>query len=165
MQNHSSKREYSFPAIPRILNMNVSKKKTVASTERDFYKHWTEVKLRYSDTDRQGHVNNVIFCTMYESGRCEFLFDSSESIAGEQFAFVIVKLNLDFLAEMNYPGTVQIGSRITARGNSSFTVSQALFQNDRCCSTAESVIVLTDKESKRSCPLTETVLDRLNSIS
>lgn len=145
--------------------MSTNQKRIIASTNSDFYKHWTEVKLRYSDTDRQGHINNVIFCTMYESGRCEFLFDDAESIAGPEYAFVIVKLSLAFLEEMSYPGQVKIGSTITSKGNSSFTVAQALFQNDRCCSTAESVIVLTNKETKRSAPLTETVLERLNSIS
>ena len=31
-------------------------------------------KLRYSDTDRQGHVNNAVFSTFLETGRVELLF-------------------------------------------------------------------------------------------
>jgi hypothetical protein len=31
-------------------------------------------KLRYNDTDRQGHVNNAVFATLLESGRVEFLY-------------------------------------------------------------------------------------------
>lgn len=138
---------------------------SISPTDKDFYKHWTEVKLRYSDTDRQGHVNNVVFCTLYESGRCEFLFDDTESIAGFDKAFVIVKLSLDFLGELNYPGTVEIGSTVSKIGTSSFTVSQALFKDGVCASSAESIIVLTDKKTKTSCPLNEPVLDRIRSIS
>ena len=32
-------------------------------------------KLRYADTDRQGHVNNAVFSTALETGRAEFLYD------------------------------------------------------------------------------------------
>jgi acyl-CoA thioesterase FadM len=39
------------------------------STERGSYKIWTYDKLRYNDTDRQGHVNNAIFATFFETGR------------------------------------------------------------------------------------------------
>ena len=34
-------------------------------------------KLRYADTDRQGHVNNAVFSTMLETGRVEFLLAGS----------------------------------------------------------------------------------------
>lgn len=30
-------------------------------------------KLRYGDTDRQGHVNNAVFSTFLETGRVELL--------------------------------------------------------------------------------------------
>ena len=34
----------------------------------------THEKLRYADTDRQGHVNNAVFATMLETGRVELLY-------------------------------------------------------------------------------------------
>ena len=33
-------------------------------------------KLRYADTDRQGHVNNAVFSTFLETGRVELIYDS-----------------------------------------------------------------------------------------
>ncbi|WP_343068673.1 hypothetical protein [Kaustia mangrovi] len=35
----------------------------------------TSDKLRYADTDRQGHVNNAVFATFMETGRVAFLHD------------------------------------------------------------------------------------------
>ena len=33
----------------------------------------TRDKLRYGDTDRQGHVNNAVFATFLETGRVDML--------------------------------------------------------------------------------------------
>ena len=145
--------------------MTTDNRKTICETTRSFYKHWIDIPLRYGDTDRQGHVNNAVFATLYESGRTGFLFDEEESIAGDGYAFVIVKISMDFLKEITFPGVVQVGSRVLSLGTSSFRVGQAIFKNDQCCSTAESVIVLTDFQSKNSTPLTDSVLNRLNTLS
>lgn len=144
--------------------MATRSRKTICETTESFYKHWVDVQLRYGDTDRQGHINNAVYATLYESGRTGFLFDNEESIAGQGYAFVIVKINMDFIEEMNFPGVVQIGSKILSTGNSSFKVGQALFKDDVCCSTSESVIVITDSSTRKSTALTETVLNRLKAI-
>ncbi len=58
-------------------------------------------KLRYADTDRQGHINNAVFATLVEAGRVTFLYDPERplTVAGTQF--VIAELNLKFLSELN----------------------------------------------------------------
>lgn len=38
---------------------------------RDF-KHVTPLQLRFSDLDRLGHVNNVIYLTYFELGRINY---------------------------------------------------------------------------------------------
>src|SRR5207244_300346 len=121
--------------------MATTSRRTVCDTVRPNYKYWTNVTLRYGDTDRQGHINNAAYCTLLESGRVDFLFNEDGShIAGEAKSFVIVKLTVDYLQEMNFPGTAEVGSRIIAIGSSSFIVGQGIFMKDTCHSTAESVI-------------------------
>jgi acyl-CoA thioester hydrolase len=41
---------------------------TTAPSLRDFAVYSVD-KLRYGDTDRQGHVNNAVFATFLETGR------------------------------------------------------------------------------------------------
>ena len=41
-------------------------------------------KLRYADTDRQGHVNNACFATFLETGRVECLYNPSHPQADEK---------------------------------------------------------------------------------
>jgi hypothetical protein len=44
-------------------------------------------KLRYGDTDRQGHINNAVFTTLLETGRVEFFRSrGSFSISNAKFA-------------------------------------------------------------------------------
>lgn len=123
------------------------------------------VDLRYGDTDRQGHINNAVFCTLFEAGRVDFVFDGDKPICGPGKAWVIARLNMDYLVEMNFPGEVEVGSRVLSIGRSSFRVGQALFKNGQCCSTAESIIVLTDESTRKSSPLTQEVADILNTLS
>ncbi|MEH0072540.1 thioesterase family protein [Pannonibacter sp. Pt2-lr] len=95
----------------------------------------SEDKLRYRDTDRQGHVNNAVFATFLETGRVEVLYGAGklqQSLADDGAAFVIARLELDFLAEVTWPGTVVTGTRVKAVGRSSITLEQAVFQNGAC---------------------------------
>ncbi len=112
-------------------------------------------KIRYADTDRQGHVNNSLFSTFLETGRVEVLYNPEFPILAEGSSFVIASLKLDFLREITWPGQVDIGTGILKIGNSSITIFQKLFQNEQCVANAETVIVQVDHATKRGAPLTE----------
>jgi len=122
----------------------------------DFPHHVVE-RLRFGDTDQQGHINNAVFATLFESGRVAFLYDVDKGLPPAGSQFVIAQLTIRFLGEMRFPGEVIVASGVSRIGNSSVTLSQALFVGDACTATADSVIVLTDLESRRSTPLTAPV--------
>ena len=112
----------------------------------------TEEKVRLSDTDRQGHVNNVAFAFFLEAGRASFLFEGNDLLAPGCF-FVIVTTTIDFIGELNYPGVVTIGTGIEKFGQSSITVRQALFQDGRCASTSQSTMVQVNIARRSAEPL------------
>ena len=118
-------------------------------------------KLRYADTDRQGHVNNAVFATMLETGRAELLYAPDDPMFDANCAFVIASLRLEFLGEIRWPGRVEIGTRVARIGNSSFTLEQALFQDERCVATGEAVIVQMNETTRRSQRLADTLIRRL----
>lgn len=122
-------------------------------TSRAAYPIWTSDNLRYGDTDRQGHVNNAVFATFCESGRVSFLYDEKLDLRGPDANFVIVRLELDFRAELFYPGTVDIGTRVLSIGKSSFRLGQGVFKGELCAATAECIMVLVDDRTRRSIPL------------
>lgn len=110
-------------------------------------------KLRYCDTDRQGHVNNAIFSTFCESGRVPFLYDPSRGLPPPGTQFVIARLTLNFIEEINWPGEVEIGTGVARIGRSSLTLNQGIFFEGRVVGTADSVIVLMDEATRKSTPL------------
>lgn len=111
--------------------------------------------LRYSDTDRQGHVNNAVFSTLLESGRVNILYDQREPLAADGCAFVIARLEIDFLAELNWPGVVDVATAVARIGRSSLEIRQALFQNNECAAVSRSVIVQMNETTRRSQDLDE----------
>lgn len=113
-------------------------------------------KIRYADTDRQGHVNNAIFATFLESGRVEFLYNPQNPLAAAGAAFVIVNLNINLLAEINWPGRIDIGTGVRKVGSSSLQLFQGLFQDGRTVATAETVIVQMNEQTRKSQPLSDT---------
>ena len=118
-------------------------------------------KLRYGDTDRQGHVNNAVFATLLETGRVEMVYDAQRPLIDPGCAFVIARLELDFIDEMLWPGRVDIGTRVKSIGRSSLTVEQALFQNNRLVAWAETVLVQVDETTRKSQALSEGAIEQL----
>ena len=132
--------------------------------QRQTFKTWTFDKLRFADTDLNGHVNNAAFATFCESGRVAFLYDDKDPWAPPGHAFVVVRLAIDFRAELFYPGIVDIGTRVTRIGRSSFTMGQGVFRDALCAATAESICVLIDEATRRSVALPPTLRERLNGL-
>ena len=112
-------------------------------------------KLRYRDTDPQGHVNNAVFSTFLETGRVELLLTDEADLAGPDGGFVLARLQIDFRKEAKWPGEVEIGTRIVTVGRSSLRFEQAIFQDGHCIATAETIVVLTDVNTRRSKPFSD----------
>jgi acyl-CoA thioester hydrolase len=113
-------------------------------------------KLRYGDMDALGHINNAIYTTMLETGRAALLSHPDINAWGhELFTFVIARLELDYRNEVRWPGLVHVGTAVKSVGNSSMVLQQALFHEDVCVVTAQSVMVQVDKHAHRPAPIGE----------
>lgn len=131
----------------------------------DAYPHKSETDIRHSDTDRIGHVNNVAFAAFLEFGRASLLHGMTDSIPIPGHAFVIVRLEIDYRAEMRWPGRVQIGVGVARIGKSSFAVKQAMFNNGNLVAEANSVLVMMNETTRRSAPLPAAIVAALQALS
>jgi acyl-CoA thioester hydrolase len=136
---------------------------TAHFTLDDFPAH-SHDKLRYGDTDRQGHVNNAVFATLLETGRIEVLRDATAQLTEDGREWVIARLTLDFLGEILWPGQVDIGTRVQRIGRTSVGMEQALFQEGRIVARAETVIVQMNNETRRPEPLSDTARERFSAL-
>ena len=110
-------------------------------------------KIRYGDTDRQGHVNNAVFSTFLETGRVEFLYNADFQLLDKDTSFVIVSLDLKLVGEIHWPGKVDIGTGIVKIGNSSITIYQQIFQQNK--RVAEATTVIVQVINSQSSPLSD----------
>lgn len=128
------------------------------------YPHHRNENIRYNDTDRQGHVNNAVFSTFFESSRVSILYDADRGLAKGETEFVIVTFEVEYLKELHWPGEVTIGTRIGRVGRSSLVFEQALFQQGECVSVAKSTMVMINKSTRQSTPLSEAALNALSDL-
>ena len=115
--------------------------------------HVTTHRLRFNDTDRLGHVNNAVFAVMLEQGRSELAVEAGLPIENASQSLVIVRLELDFLREMAWPGEVRIETEVARLGGRSFTLRQRLVSGGELCARAETVLVVMDRAARRALDL------------
>ncbi len=124
--------------------------------ESDFV-FWTEDKLRISDTDMNGHVNNAAIATFCESGRAELIIAAAGLPQAREQTSALAKVTINYRAELHYPGTVRIGTAVAQVGNSSVTLVQALFEDGECFATSEAVLVFMDRTTRRPVRILDSV--------
>jgi acyl-CoA thioester hydrolase len=126
-------------------------KTTKDLTRRETFPHFTPVTVRFCDTDKLGHVNNVSIASYVEVGRCDLYYRLLQDAGTDAtIDFVLARAAIDFRREIFYPGTVEVGSRFIKLGNRSVTTGYGVFVGDACVATAECVNVFFDMSTRTS---------------
>ncbi len=112
--------------------------------------HLTTHRIRFNDTDKLGHVNNAVFAVMLEQGRAELMEEAGLPVGGQAHAVVIVRMELDFVAEMAWPGEVRIESEVTRLGGRSFQLHQHLVSGSVLAGKAVTVLVVMDRVARKA---------------
>lgn len=109
------------------------------------YGSWATDTVRWSDTDRLGHVNHLAIGAYMETGRAHFMTEIEDP--GQ--IFVTATLTLNFLRELHWPDPVRIGTAVSEIGISSCRLVHGLFSGDQCIATASATLVLIDGERRK----------------
>lgn len=125
----------------------------------------TNEKLRFADTDRNGHVSNAVFAVCCQNARMELLHDRTRVPLPIDAQFVVARLELEFLSEMHWPGTVEIGTQLDRIGRSSLTMAQSLFLEHCRVANARSTVVLVDRSTRRPTPFPQETAAALRTLA
>jgi len=125
------------------------------------YPHLVTDIIRFADLDPQGHVNNAVFSTYFETGRVAMFRNPDLGIGVPDGTYVLVRAEIDFMKELRWPGNVEVGTALAEFGRTSFKVAQVIFHDGACAAAGRFTMVLADKITRRPRPLTEEVLTRL----
>ena len=130
-------------------------------TSRRSYPLITPVTMRFCDTDKLGHINNVSIAAYFEAARCELFYKLIEQADDPSIDFVLARVTIDFKRELLYPGTVDVGSRVLRVGNKSVVSGYGVFLGDVCHATAECVNVFFDPAKRVSVAPSQRLRDLL----
>lgn len=131
-------------------------------SRRSVHKRWLSERVRWSDTDQVGHVNNLSITNYCEIGRTELLQPFLEPGASPRALFLVVRMSTNFHGEVHWPATVDVGSSVLTLGTSSCRVVHGAFVGERCVATADSVLVHIDEVARVSQPMPDTVREYLS---
>ena len=124
---------------------------------RQSFRFFTPTPTRWGDCDMFGHVNNVQFVRYYESGRLDYFHRLLELDTGPEVvnSLIIADIHVTFLRQIHHPSALQVGSRISRLGNSSFDFEAAIFNadQDEPYSTATAACVWFNFRDNHSTPI------------
>lgn len=126
------------------------------------------LETQFSDMDALGHLNNIAIARMYESARARFHMKAfgyykEKMPTPGQGAVVLVQADLRYLAEGFFPKPVVVATKVANIGNSSYTLHQALFQDDQCIGLCDASLVYV--KASKSHALTEKMRKALQATS
>ena len=115
--------------------------------------------VRYADLDPNQHVNNAVYATYFETGRVTLMKDRRFGLMPEGLAWMLVRLDIHFRAELRWPGTIELGLGVAKFGRTSVTFDQAVFSQGKCVASAQSVNVLIGESSRKPTALTAEIIE------
>lgn len=119
------------------------------------YRHWCDVAVRFGDMDRQGHVNNAAYATLFEMGRVEIFYGPEKLVDTDENLFSLKEITIQFERELQWPATVRIGTLISSIGRSSVVMEQVMLDDDKVAARAHVTNVFVSRKLRKSCRLHE----------
>jgi acyl-CoA thioester hydrolase len=118
--------------------------------------------VRFADLDPNQHVNNAVYASYFETGRVTLMKDRSFGLMPEGLAWMLVRLDIHFRAELRWPGSIELGLGVAKFGRTSVTFDQVVFSQGKCVASAQSVTVLIGESSRKPTPLTAEIIENLH---
>ena len=121
------------------------------------FRFFTSTPTRWGDCDMLGHINNVEYLRYYESARLDY-FQQVLGVSpgsGPGDSVILADIHVTFLSQVHHPCALEVGTRISRLGNSSFDFEAAIFApgDDAAWSTASATCVWFNFRDNHSTPI------------
>lgn len=115
------------------------------------------LQVRWSDSDRLGHVNNTRFVEYLQEARAHFITQCLLQAEGSRGATVVRKLTVDFLRPIfDESGPLLIEISVARIGRTSFGIRHHVRDSAaELCAESEATMVAFDLDAQASRPLTD----------
>ena len=126
------------------------------------FPHRVTDNIRFGDLDPQGHVNQAVYLTYFETGRVAMFRGPDLGIGVPGLTYVMVRMEVDYVKELHWPGSFEVGTGVAEFGRSSFKVSQAIFRDGVASAIGRATLVCMDIKTRKATPLPEAAIERLS---
>ncbi len=119
--------------------------------------HRHPCRVRWSDVDTYGHVNNVKYFEYYQEARIAFLSRLADGLpAGEANGVVVARIDVDYRRPILFrTEPFEILTWVSRVGTSSYDLQAEIRDGDQVLSRAHAVVVAFDMTTQHSRPLSE----------
>lgn len=129
------------------------------------FHYFDKVKVRFSETDLFGHVNNTVVFIYFEQVRTNFMMEynlmEQEVEPGVIGIPVMANLHCDYLQQAYFNDELEVGCKIARVGRSSIDMHYVVLRNGEICFTGMSTVVQMNKETGKSLAFSEKQLQSI----
>jgi acyl-CoA thioester hydrolase len=124
-------------------------------------------QTRWSDNDDYGHLNNVVYYSLFDSAVNGWLMEAcGTDIRALPAIGVVAETSCRYLRQASFPDILRIGLRLEHRGRSSVVYELAVFREEEPdpLAVGRFVHVYVDRASRRPVPIPEVVAAALTAF-
>lgn len=130
-------------------------------TDLSGYPIVTTIPILWGDEDSFAHVNNLAYLRWCETARVEYMQRVAfwSEMPSQGAGPILASVKCDYKAPLNYPDTIDVGTRVVAIGNSSVRMEQIVVSRalGRVAAEVDSTVVLLDYQVGRPVRVTEEI--------
>jgi acyl-CoA thioester hydrolase len=128
--------------------------------ELDNFKHKISIKVRFSDLDAMGHVNNASYLSYLEEARLAYYNHVLKVDTNKlDFKAVVARIEIDYVDQIRLGDSVEIYTRTSKIGNRSSDMEHLIvvnnFDNKKLAAKAVTKLVSFDYKTNKSIPVSE----------
>src|SRR5512140_2368923 len=95
---------------------------------RDSYRHFHRIATRWMDNDAYGHVNNVVYYSLFDTAVNRYLIEAGAlDIHRGEVIGLVVETHCNYFSPIEFPQMVEAGLRVAQLGASSVRYEIGLF--------------------------------------
>ena len=115
----------------------------------------------FSDTDALGHINNTRLPVWFENARDPIFKFFTPELDLNNWPLILARISVDFTEQIYMDMAVEIRTQISKIGNTSFSVHQQAWQNNKCAATGEAIMVHYDYQMKKAVKIPQEIREKL----
>lgn len=131
----------------------------------DDFRHWLPVQLRFNDIDILGHLNNIVYFSLYDLAKAMFIQSlRKEQIYWRKVDCVIANIDCAYIHPIYFGDQMEVATRCIHIGDRSFTLEQCLVEKSsrQIRSICTTVMVCFDPDTGKSAPMNESLRSALS---